>query len=146
VIRDVSITISRLDLRSVDLSTPAREHVVTAHPTGNARTFTHATNQRLFVRSPRLGTGLEMGPEREENTMSQLHVERIIGVLATDEALRRKFTTNPTATLKELAERGIELTSFELASLACLDPQKLERFARAIDARLQKIDLKRGEK
>ena len=78
--------------------------------------------------------------------MSQLHVERIIGVLATDEGLRRRFKTNPTATLKELAERGIELTSFELASLSCLDPMKLERFARAIDARLQKIDLgKRGE-
>ncbi len=78
--------------------------------------------------------------------MSQLHVERIIGVLATDEALRHRFATDPTATLKELAERGIELTSFELASLACLDPDKLERFARAIDARLQKIDLRRGAK
>ncbi|TMQ62745.1 MAG: hypothetical protein E6K79_11875 [Candidatus Eisenbacteria bacterium] len=78
--------------------------------------------------------------------MSQLHVERIIGVLATDEGLRRRFKMNPTAALKELAERGIELTSFELASLACLDPQKLERFARAIDERLQKIELrKRGE-
>lgn len=76
--------------------------------------------------------------------MSQLHVERIIGVLATDEGLRRRFKENPTATLHELAGRGIELTSFELASLACLDPQKLERFARAIDERLQKIDLKRG--
>ena len=76
--------------------------------------------------------------------MSQLHVERIIGVLATDEGLRRRFGANPTAALKEMAERGIELTSFELASLSCLDPQKLERFARAIDERLQKIDLKRG--
>ena len=78
--------------------------------------------------------------------MSQLHVERIIGVLATDEALRSRFAENPTATLKELTERGIELTSFELASLACLDPAKLERFARAIDERLQKIDLRRGVK
>lgn len=76
--------------------------------------------------------------------MSQLHVERIIGVLATDEALRRRFTADPIATLHELAERGIELTSFELGSLACLNPDDLERFARAIDARLQKIDLRRG--
>jgi len=76
--------------------------------------------------------------------MSQLHVERIIGVLATDEGLRRRFTADPKGTLKELAERGIELTSFEMASLACLDPDKLERFARAIDERLQKIDLRRG--
>ena len=76
--------------------------------------------------------------------MSQLHVERIIGVLATDEGLRRKFTANPAGTLRELAERGVELTSFELRSLACLDPDALERFARAIDAKLQRIDLKRG--
>src|SRR5206468_12563841 len=53
----------------------------------------------------RLGTSLEIGPPREENKMSQLYVERIIGVLATDEALRRRFIANPKATLLELAER-----------------------------------------
>lgn len=76
--------------------------------------------------------------------MSQLYVERIIGVLATDEALRRRFMTDPKATLLELAGRGMELTSCELGSLASLDPHELARFAQAIDARLQKIDLKRG--
>lgn len=76
--------------------------------------------------------------------MSQPYVERIIGVLATDEAVRRRFITDPRATLLELAERGMELNHCELASLASLDPHELARFAQAIDARLQKTDLQRG--
>jgi len=76
--------------------------------------------------------------------MSQLYVERIIGVLATDEALRRRFMADPRATLLELAQRGMELNPCELRSLACLDPNELARFAKAIDARLQKADLQRG--
>ncbi|HZE19904.1 MAG TPA: Os1348 family NHLP clan protein [Candidatus Angelobacter sp.] len=76
--------------------------------------------------------------------MSQLYVERIIGVLATDEALRSRFIANPKATLLELAGRGMELTACELGSLVSLDPKELARFAQAIDARLQKADLQRG--
>ena len=76
--------------------------------------------------------------------MSHHYVERIIGVLATDEALRRKFTSNPKATLLELADRGLELTPFEIGALTALNPDDLARFAQAIDARLQKCDLKRG--
>lgn len=76
--------------------------------------------------------------------MSHHYVERIIGVLATDEALRRRFTANPKATLLELAERGMELTPFEVRALVSLDPDELTRFAQAIDARLQKTDLQRG--
>ncbi|TMQ51241.1 MAG: hypothetical protein E6K71_00635 [Candidatus Eisenbacteria bacterium] len=77
--------------------------------------------------------------------MSQLYVERIIGLLATDEALRRKFTENPSATLKKLIESGMELNWCEQRSLAHLDPEELARFAQKIDARLQKIELERGE-
>ena len=77
--------------------------------------------------------------------MSQHYVERIIGLLATDEALRRKFTENPSATLKKLIENGMELNWCEQRSLACLDTQELERFAQVIDARLQKIETERGE-
>ena len=76
--------------------------------------------------------------------MSQLHVERIIGVLATDEALRRRFTANPKKTLLELAQQGMELNHCELASLLSLDPGELARFAQAIDSRLQKSDLHGG--
>lgn len=73
--------------------------------------------------------------------MSQACVERIIGVLATDEGLRRRFLRNPRAALQELLERGLELNDCELASLASLDPHELGRFARAIDPRIQKVDL-----
>ena len=77
--------------------------------------------------------------------MSQSHVERIIGLLATDEALRNQFTENPSETLEKLMERGMELNPCERGSLAALSPAELARFARVIDSRLQKIDLKRGE-
>jgi hypothetical protein len=65
-------------------------------------------------------------------------------VLATDEALRRRFIAKPKAALLELSERGMELTPCELGSLVSLDPLELARFAEAIDARLQKTDLQRG--
>lgn len=78
--------------------------------------------------------------------MSQMFVERVIGLLATDEALRRRFVTDPRGTLSELTRAGMQLTEFEAWSLASLDPGGLERFARIIDARLQKADLQRGAK
>jgi hypothetical protein len=73
--------------------------------------------------------------------MSQLNVERVIGVLATDEAFRRRFIHDPRATLQHFIESGIELTACERHALAALDPLQLARFAEAIDARLQKSDL-----
>jgi len=76
--------------------------------------------------------------------MSQLYVERIIGLLATDEALRRQFTKNPAETLEKLIERGMELNWCERRSLTALSPTELARFAQFIDSRLQKTDLERG--
>ena len=76
--------------------------------------------------------------------MSQINVERIIGVLVTDEAFRRQFANDPNASLQHLKESGVELTHCEVRALAALDPVQLEDFARAIDARLQKSDLKHG--
>jgi hypothetical protein len=76
--------------------------------------------------------------------MSQVYVERVIGLLATDEVLRRQFERNPRAALLEIVRRGMDLTAIELWSLASLDPCELARFAQAIDARLQRTDL-RGE-
>ena len=77
--------------------------------------------------------------------MSQIHVERIIGLLATDEGLRRRFVEDPAGTLKKLGESGLELNWCERMSLARLDPKELARFAQMIDGRLQKIDLERGD-
>jgi hypothetical protein len=76
--------------------------------------------------------------------MSQVYVERVIGLLATDECLRHRFIENPHATLLEMVEGGMELNPGELRSLARVDPHELRRFARSIDPRLQKSDL-RGE-
>lgn len=77
--------------------------------------------------------------------MSQVHVERIIGLLVTDEGLRRQFTENPGATIKKLVESGLELNWCERKSLSRLDPQELARFAQVIDGRLQKVDFERGD-
>jgi len=77
--------------------------------------------------------------------MSQGCVERVIGVLATDEALQQRFRKDPRAVLAEMIARGMELTDCELWSLARLDPDALVRFASAIDARLQKAALDGGE-
>ena len=76
--------------------------------------------------------------------MSQVNVERVIGILATDEALRRRFTHDPRAVLFEMMERGMELNPGEQASLAGLDPKELARFSRHIDDRLQRSDLRQG--
>jgi putative modified peptide len=76
--------------------------------------------------------------------MSQRNVERVIGRLATDEAFRRQFTADPGAALREVSGAGVELNECELWALARIDQQALGRFAAAIDARLQKTDLKGG--
>jgi hypothetical protein len=74
--------------------------------------------------------------------MSQPNVERVIGVLATDEKLRAQFSRDPKSALLDMVRRGMDLTPTELWSLASLDPSELARFAQVIDARLQKADMK----
>lgn len=76
--------------------------------------------------------------------MSQRNVERVIGKLVTDEAFRHRFAGDPRATLRELCESCVELTVSELQALVSIDPGLLERFADAIDPRLQKTDLQGG--
>jgi len=77
--------------------------------------------------------------------MSQVHVERVIGLLATDEAWRRRFSKDPSVCLADMIASGIELNECERWSLAHLDPAELARFARAIGPRLQKADLSGGD-
>jgi hypothetical protein len=73
--------------------------------------------------------------------MSQVNVERVIGLLATDEGLRRRFINDPHAALRELAGRGLELNPCERGSLVRMDPRELARFASAIGPRLQKTEI-----
>lgn len=76
--------------------------------------------------------------------MSQRNVERVIGRLVTDEAFRRRFTADPTATLAGVAGDGMELNDCERRALAALDLGAVARFADALDPRLQKSDLHGG--
>lgn len=69
------------------------------------------------------------------------HVEQLLGRLATDPKLRRRFAANPLALLRELAESGLELTDIELEALATTDPEAIRSFAAALDARLRKAPL-----
>ena len=71
--------------------------------------------------------------------MSQRGVERVIGSLATDEGLRRRFAKDPQEALKELVAQGLELNDCERDSLLSLDATELARFARAIDPRLRRV-------
>lgn len=74
--------------------------------------------------------------------MSQANVERIVGRLATDEDFRRDFHANPERVVQDLADRGVELTRAELDALVTLDPSTFDRFADALDPRLQKASLR----
>jgi hypothetical protein len=73
--------------------------------------------------------------------MTQRGVEMVLGRLATDEALRRRFRDSPALALRELMGVGIELSAVELAALQSLDPSAIRRFAETVDARLQKAVL-----
>jgi hypothetical protein len=76
--------------------------------------------------------------------MSQKNVEIIVGKLATDEDFRRLFRSDPDRTVRDLIERGTELTRSEAAALVVTDTRAFERVAEALDPRLQKASLKSG--
>jgi hypothetical protein len=73
--------------------------------------------------------------------MTQRAVEIVLGRLATDEAVRRRFLEAPHAALRELTEMGLELSAVELLALQSLDAAAVQRFAQAVDPRLQKAVL-----
>jgi hypothetical protein len=68
----------------------------------------------------------------------------VVGLLVTDEAVRRRFATDPEDTLERLTEGGLGLTRCEQEALASIDPGHLAHFAEKIDPRLLKADLKEG--
>ena len=74
--------------------------------------------------------------------MSHKGVETIIGKLVTDESFRQRFFTEPAAALEELRQRGCEVTPVETEALLTIDLEAIHAFAAAIDARLQKLDLR----
>jgi hypothetical protein len=66
------------------------------------------------------------------------NVESLIGRLATDPQLRRRFAQDPFATLAELGAAGLELTEVEVEALSATDPAAFRRFAGALDRRLRR--------
>jgi hypothetical protein len=72
--------------------------------------------------------------------MSQRSVEILLGKLVTDEELRLRFRAEPEVTLAAFRQ-GLELSPVEIEALRSLDVRALDRFARALDPRLQKASL-----
>jgi hypothetical protein len=68
------------------------------------------------------------------------NVETVIGRLATDPLIRRRFVENPAAVLRQLQEEGCELTAVEIDALAATDPEAIRSFAQSIDRRIRKAD------
>lgn len=75
--------------------------------------------------------------------MSQKSVETVVGRLATDEALRRRFDADRAIVLDELVAQGLQLSPVERRALLGLDCGACERFAERLDPRIQKVNLRR---
>jgi hypothetical protein len=76
--------------------------------------------------------------------MSQAHVEQILGRLATDAHWRTRFQLAPDATLDALAESSaLDVTVTERRALLALPGDALDRFADALDPRLQRSEAAR---
>jgi len=76
--------------------------------------------------------------------MSELDVQRVIGLLVSDEGLRRRFRKNPRAALMEMVERGIDLTDGEVRSLSVPDFRELTRYAEEMMPPLSRVHLEEG--
>jgi hypothetical protein len=73
--------------------------------------------------------------------MSQKTVERVLGKLATDEEYRQRFRSDPLGILADAGRDAEALTPVEREALGKLDPDLLDRFADALDPRLQRVRL-----
>lgn len=76
--------------------------------------------------------------------MSQKTVERILGKLATDEEARQRFQNAPEEALADLAGENDPLTPVECEALRALDTDLLDRFADALDPRIQRVRIPSG--
>jgi hypothetical protein len=73
--------------------------------------------------------------------MTHRNVETLIGRLATDAFLRRRFLEDPRGVLTEFRDQGFELTSVENEALATMDAHAMRAFAEAVDRRIQRVEL-----
>ena len=75
-------------------------------------------------------------------TVSHRMIELLIGRLITDEGFRGALLDDPEGTLQALRDRGLDLSTTEIAALASTDPTLWVRIADHIDPRLQKASLR----
>ena len=73
--------------------------------------------------------------------MTHRNVETLIGRLATDGLLRRRFLEDPTGVLAQFRDQGLELTDIELQALASTSADAIREFAASVDRRIQKAEL-----
>jgi hypothetical protein len=66
------------------------------------------------------------------------NVEALIGRLATDPAMRRRFVEDPARVLRELTEEGYELTPVEIDALASTNGDAIHSFADSLDRRIRR--------
>jgi hypothetical protein len=76
--------------------------------------------------------------------MTHRNVETLIGKLATDGHLRRRFLEDPARVLAEVREQGLELSDIELQALASTNPDAIRDFAASVDRRIQKAEFPDG--
>ena len=73
--------------------------------------------------------------------MTHRNVETLLGRLATDPLLRRRFAADPTGVLDQLREQGYELTGVEADALASTDADAIRSFAATLDRRIRRADV-----
>lgn len=73
--------------------------------------------------------------------MSQAHVERILGRLATDAYWRLRYRAAPADALDALTlEDALDVTPTERRALLATAADAIDRFAAALDLRLQRLE------
>jgi hypothetical protein len=72
--------------------------------------------------------------------MTHRNVEALLGRLATDPALRRRFAGDPAVVLGELQAQGYDLTPVEREALASTDTEALRSLSDALDRRIRRAE------
>ena len=72
--------------------------------------------------------------------VTQRNVETLLGRLATNPIVRRRFAEDPGCVLREFQEEGYELTPIELDALAATKADAIRSFAESIDRRIRRAE------
>src|SRR5262245_39140661 len=76
--------------------------------------------------------------------MAQRNVETVLGRLATDPDLLRRFERDPRGVLRGLQDQGCSLTTVESEALAATDSEAVAALASRLDARIRRVSTTRA--